>query len=208
MLRRGWMIRGNGMSLLERFTIARWRPLVAGLCGTAALVIWGMLFWGWLYQFFGIFNKLPVDRELADLLVANETATATYFFPWPRNTPETFAAFVEQHRTGPFFQLSYIREGVDPQSPTKILLGVLHYFVVAMLAAVLVRLALPTPASFGRRFLVVFLAGVIGTTFIRLSDPIWFHLPWQHALGNALYELIAWLLLGLVTGALLKHRTA
>lgn len=178
---------------------------LAGIGSTFALVVWGMIFWGWVHELFGIFNKLPGDTEVVELLIANGTTTGTYFFPWPRNTPETFADFVQQHKTGPFLQLSYIKEGVDPQAPTKILRGVFQYFVVSMIAVALLRLTMTASSSFWRKFSVVFLAGLMGTIFTRLSDPIWFHLPWPHTIGNAVYETVSWLLMGAVIAAILKH---
>ncbi len=181
------------------------RSFFAGICSTIVVVIWGMIFWGWLHEFFGIFNELPGEAKVVEILIANDTGTATYFFPWPRNTPETFANFVQQHKTGPFFQLSYIKEGVDPQAPGKILLGVLQYFVVSMLVVVLLRLTTTPATSFLRKFMLIFLAGLMGTIFIRLGDPIWFHLPWSHTFGNAVYEIVSWILMGMVTAALIKH---
>ncbi|MGQ0602749.1 MAG: hypothetical protein ACT4QE_13775 [Anaerolineales bacterium] len=181
------------------------RSALAALFSTVALVVWGTVFWGWAYEFFGIFNKLPADVEVVAVLEANGTTTGTYFFPWPRNTPESMAAFVAQHKTGPFFQLSYIKEGVDPQSPGKILLGVLQYLVVSMLGIGLLRLSAAHSASFARKFLVIFLAGLIGSVFIRLGDPIWFHLPWPHTLGNAVYEIVAWAVMGAVIGLTVKE---
>jgi len=179
--------------------------LLAGIGSTIVVVVWGMIFWGWVHEFFGVFNKLPGDTKVVEMLIANGTATGTYFFPWPRNTPETFANFVQQHKTGSFFQLSYIKEGVDPQAPGKILRGVFQYFAVSMIAVALLRLTMTPSASFLRKFIIVLLAGLMGTIFIRLGDPIWFHLPWQHALGQAVYEMVAWLLMGAVIAAILKH---
>lgn len=150
---------------------------LAGIGSTFALVVWGMIFWGWVHELFGVFNKLPGDTEVVELLIANGTTTGTYFFPWPRNTPETFADFVQQHKIGPFFQLSYIKEGVDPQAPAKILRGVLQYFIVSMIAVALVRLTITASTSFWRKFSVVFLAGLMGTLFIRLSDRFGFIYP-------------------------------
>lgn len=114
---------------------------------------------------------------------------------------------MQQHKTGPFFQLSYIKEGVDPQAPGKILLGVFQYFVVSMIAIALLSLTATSSAPFFRKFASIFLAGLIGTIFIRLSDPIWFHLPWQHAIGNAVYELVSWALMGAVIAAIVKPKT-
>ncbi|MBI1879819.1 MAG: hypothetical protein HYR94_16620 [Chloroflexi bacterium] len=130
--------------------------LLAGIGSTVALVVWGMIFWGWLHEVFGIFNKLPGDTEVVELLMANDTATGTYFFPWPRNTPLTMTA----------------------------------------------------STSFWRKFSVIFLAGLMGTIFIPLSDPIWFHLPWPHTIGNAVFEIVSWLLMGAVIAAILKQGKA
>jgi hypothetical protein len=104
-----------------------------------------------------------------------------------------------------FAVTGYIKEGVDPQAPAKILRGVLQYFVVSMIAVALVRLTMTAFTSFWRKFSVIFLAGLMGTFFIRLSDPIWFHLPWPHTIGNAVFEIVSWLLMGAVIAAILKH---
>lgn len=50
--------------------------------------------------------------------------------------------------------------------------------------------------SFGRRFSLVLLGGLLGTLFITIGDPIWFHLPWDYTRGVVLFELVAWALLG------------
>src|SRR6266540_2110778 len=70
-----------------------------------------MLFWGWAYELFGVFDTLPDAASVVAALQLAGTEAGTYFVPWPKNTPETFAQFVAQHTTGPFFQLSYSREG-------------------------------------------------------------------------------------------------
>jgi hypothetical protein len=44
----------------------------------------------------------------------------------------------------------------------------------------------------------------MGTLFIRLGEPIWFHLPWQHTLGHGVYEVVSWLLMGTITAMIIK----
>jgi hypothetical protein len=85
-------------------------------------------------------------------------------------------------------------------------LGTLQYFIVSLAAVFLLRFMLVVEAPFFKRFVAVFLAGLMGTLFIRLGDPIWFHLPWPHALGHAMYEVSAWGLLGLVLGVINPSR--
>jgi hypothetical protein len=116
--------------------------------------------------------------------------------PWPRDTPEAFRRFVAQHRSGPFYRLSYVREGVDPNSPGKILIGVLQYLVAAGTAVLITALA--SAPTFGRRFAILFLSGLLGSIFITIGDPIWFHMPWDHTVGVLLYEVVAWLLLAVI----------
>jgi hypothetical protein len=176
------------------------RAALAALAGMVGLVLWGMLFWGLLADPLGVFRRLPNDAAVTQLLEAGETPTGTYFMPWPRATPEQFAAFVAQHQAGPFYRLSYVREGIDPNSPGKLILGCLHYLAVATIAVGLVLVS--RTASFGRRLALVTLGGLLGTLFITLGDPIWFHLPWDYTLGVLLYELVAWALLGSIVARL------
>lgn len=174
--------------------------LVATFLGAVALVVWRMIFWGVLADPAGVFHTLPNAPAVTALLEANGTETGTYFMPWPRKSAEEFAAFTAQHEQGPFYMLMYIREGVDPNSPGKLLLGVVHYIVVALLAVLLLSIVrLP---AYWPRVATIFLAGLIGSIFITLGNPIWFHLPWDYTLGNLLYEGVSWLILGLTTAAI------
>jgi hypothetical protein len=151
-----------------------------------------------------LFQALPnepvVTKALGDL------PTGTYFVPWPMNTPETRRAFRDRHLAGGFYQISFVREGVDPQSGRKMAIGILHHAVAAGLAALL--LAVARPPTFSRRFLLVFLGGTMATVFATLGVPVWFHLSWPHALGRAGYELAAWAILGLTLGRMLRFGRA
>ena len=182
------------------------RAVMAVAGGAVVLVIWGMVFWGFLAPALGVFQALPDARGVTAALTDASTETGTYFMPWPRSTPEEFARFTAQHRSGPFYRLSYVREGVDPNSPLKIAVGIAQYVVVALLAVVLI-LAAGAP-GFRARFAIVVLAGLIGTVFITVGDPVWFHLPWDYTAGVILYEVVAWVLLGLTTAAITRRERA
>jgi hypothetical protein len=179
-----------------RMTLSRFLGAVAA--GTAALLVWGMVFWGAISPAAGMFRALPAEADVTRALGA--LPTGTYFVPWPMNTPETRRAFRDRHVAGGFYQLSFVREGADPQSGRKLLAGVLHHALAAALGALL--LAAARPPTSARRFLVVVLAGSMAMVFATLGVPVWFHLPWGHALGRAAYELAAWALLGAVLAPL------
>jgi len=178
--------------------------LLASLASTLALLIWGMLFWGILYEPTKTFKSEVLDESILNSLVSNDVKTGTYFYPWPRNTKETAKVWLEKHKEGPFFKLSYVREGVNPQAPIKFLFGFIHNFITCLLASLILFLALPSLKSFIKRFLIVFCAGLMGTIYIQLGDPIWFHLPWDYPLGVLLYELVSWAILGLILGRMIK----
>lgn len=183
------------------------RFIFAVTIATVAMVAWGMVFWGSFSEPLGVFNGLPDDAGVRAALQASNPATGTYFSPFDRSTPEKMNEWLGMHRSGPFFKLSYVREGADPQSPSKMAGGVLHYLVVSLIAAGIVLLGgaeRPRVARFG----MVFLAGMMGTVFIQFGDVVWFHLPLDYPLGNLIYETGCWALLGGILAPLLPGRSA
>src|SRR5262245_45967794 len=97
------------------------RVVKATLVATLLHLVWGMAFWGFISPAVGMFRTLPSEPAVTKAL--GDLPTGTYFVPWPMNTPETRAVFRARHQAGGFYQLSYIREGVDPQSGGKFLRG-------------------------------------------------------------------------------------
>ena len=171
--------------------------LVPPIAGALALTVWGMAFWGVLYDPLQVFqDKNPAIEEIAGVLQDAETPTGTYFYPWPRNTAETMDAWLQQHRAGPFFKLSYVAQGADPQSAAKMTRGIGLYVLVAALATTLLAVARVPPEARLRSMAAVFLGGAMGTLLIQVGDPVWFHLPWDYVRGNVVFELVAWALLG------------
>jgi len=191
--------------IFRKFRVA----VIASVLGTVAILAWGMLFWGLLYAPLGVFREKPVDSVIVDALDVSGLPTGTYFHPWPRDTPDAKRAWVAGHTRGPFFRLSYVREGADPESPWKIGFGVLHNLVVAGMATALLLLAGRGAGTFGNRFLLVAVAGTMGTVLIQLGDAVWFHMPLDYAIGAAVYQIVCWLLLaGILAAYLTSTRLA
>lgn len=102
----------------------------------------------------------------------------------------------------PFFRLAYVREGVDPASPRKLLLGALHYLTVALIAVAIGTFV--ASAGFRSTFAAVFLGGLLGSDFITIGEPVWFHLPWDYTRGVIVFEVISWLLLAVLVARLVR----
>jgi hypothetical protein len=178
------------------------RPALATLAGTFVLVAWGMLFWGLLASPLGMFHVLPGNEQITSVLQLKDAPTGTYFVPWPRDTPEQFDAFIARHKAGSFYKLSYIKEGVDPASPAKNLLGTLQYVTVSAMAVALLLIA--RREKFTDRFLIVLIGGLLGTNLITVGDPVWFHMPTDYATGALIFEVVCWLLLAATTAKLVQ----
>ena len=178
------------------------RMALAALAGAIVLIVWGMIFWGFLAPPLGVFHALPNATQVTAALTAGGASTGTYFMPWPRRTKEELRRFVAQHKSGPFYRVSYAREGVDPSSPGKILAGCALDLGVS--AAAVALLAVAGARSSGRRFLIVLIAGLLGSAFITVGDPVWFHMPWDYVRGVLLYELVSWFLLAATLAWLAK----
>ena len=183
------------------------RVFLATSANTVALLLWGLIYWGVLYEPLNVFNDLPNQQSVAQLLQDNQTPTGTYFYPWPRNSTAAMADWLKNHIEGPIFRLSYVEVGVNPQSPVKLIIGGIHYFVVSLIGCWLLTLTGYSLNTFGKRLLAVFLAGSLGTLYIQLSDAIWLHLPWWHTLSQVLYDLVSWLIMGTILGNMVKPRS-
>jgi hypothetical protein len=48
------------------------------------------------------------------------------------------------------------------------------------------------------RFKALLLAGLIGSLYITVGDPVWFGMPWDNALGVLLYQVVSWVLMAAV----------
>jgi hypothetical protein len=176
---------------------------IATALGALAILAWGMLFWGVLYDSVGVIKPGTLDPIIVDALEVSGIPTGTYVHPWPRDTVEAKRAWVTEHAEGPFFRLSYVREGVDPNSIRKLVFGVLHNSIVAAMATGLILLAGRGMGTFGSRFMLVTLAGLMGTVLIQAGDAVWFHMPMDYVLGAMLYQIVSWLLLAFILSAYL-----
>ena len=186
------------------------RTVAGAVICAAALMIWGFLFWVVLIPPGTTLKRLPGEVGLVRELAEAVPESGSYYFPLPplkdgtEQGPGVMESFRERHVSGPIGLLHYSRKGSDPFSMVTYLLGFAHFFLSALLAAILLMLALPALETFVGRAAFVFGLGLFATVAMRLGDPIWWKLPWEFHLTSALYHLISWLIAGLVLAAVVK----
>lgn len=192
------------------------RVILAAVLAAVVMFLWGFVFWG-VTGFparMGFMSPFPGDEDGSTggklwELVGDEGVTGVYIYPWPvsmDSDEETIEQYSARHREGPRAQLFYNKEGAEPMGPAVMGLGWLHYFVLALLAGIVLKMALPALTSFGQRVCVGTIIGLIGAIWSTIGGAIWFSHPWGYAIVDAAYGIVAGLLMAVVLAAIIKPR--
>lgn len=181
---------------MKKFLLA---PALAAL----AMFVLGAVYWMSPLPYRAL---TPVGDNSAAALALGEVfpATGTYLIPGPEISDP--ALLNELYRRGPSAEVHFVREGHEPMEPAVFVMGLVHYFIVALLLAALVnRFAGPTPSYSGVVKLTA-LVGLVGAVLICLTDPVWWHHPWGWPMAKAIYAVLATTVAGLVLGRFFRMR--
>lgn len=176
--------------------------LLGALAGTVVLMIWGFLFWSVLPYGSLVMKGLPDGEAYASALAESVPETGVYQYPaFPADaTEDEMGRFYAEHKRGPLVQIFYRAEGAPPGAAKVYLLGFLHFFASALLAAFLLRYSGAGLHGWGWRVLFVTLLGLFAGVAAELAKPIWWYNPWDFALYQVVYLVTGWLFAGLVLG--------
>lgn len=171
-----------------------------------------IFFWGWAYwelipkninlpQQVDPWTSFPAENEeaIVSTLKNSLSQDGVYMYPPVDYSDES----KEKHSLGPLVQLRYAAGGVD--MPTTMRNGFAHMAVSALLCAILLAIAEPL-CCYSLRVFFVFLVGVFAAVWVDGGLPIWWNYPWNYALYFGIYHASAWLLAGIVLGAVVKRR--
>jgi hypothetical protein len=186
------------------------RLIVGSLLAALALMLWGMAFWAASPFMERYFQPLPVEAEgIVGTLKFALPKSGNYLYPYADDSSSAaMQEVVDQLAAGPMVHITYRKEGVDADMGKAMAIGLIHYFLTALIAGSLLLIALPGLATFPKRVAVVTLASLFGAVLINGSNPIWFHHPWEFYLAVSIYHIGAGLIAGLVLGAIIKPKTA
>ena len=76
--------------------------------------------------------------------------------------------------------------------------GFMHNFVACFLIGLLLLKASPALATYGARVGFVLPAGVTIAFFVEVAAVIWWRMPLISQIVSALYDVLAWLIAGLI----------
>lgn len=169
-----------------------------------ALAALAMFLWGFIY--FGIsgipYRALEDSTGLAAAL-SSLPADGAYAVPDPRSGEEAMAAAM---KTGPVAMVHFRKAS---QSMGSIMIkGYIHEFISCLLLVVLLVRCESSLKTYRCRVMFSLVVGVLIAFFSHGCSAIWWQQSWSWSLMMMLYDVIAWLLAGLVLGKMAAPKAA
>ena len=190
------------------------RVLLGSLLSAVVLFFWGWIYWHFVPPLSGAWRAIPVEIEERLVQDLDESLSVNGVYMYPRSDtsrPDQNAAheeWIKKNQTGPRFMIFFNTQGFAQRDMSKTLIaGFVHMLVCSLFCGGLLASAGPM-CCYPARVFFVFMVGLFATVWINFSNPIWFHHPWDNALLFAGYNTVAWLLAGLVLGAIVSKRKA
>ncbi|MCZ6531514.1 MAG: hypothetical protein O7A08_00965 [SAR324 cluster bacterium] len=186
------------------------RVIYGGALGAVVLMAFGYLYWALLLPPGTAIREVRDQPRLADALRSLLPAAGTYFIPHASASRQQSQGPRDgDHRPPPELRgavamVHFNPQGGNPLSAQTYFLSFAHFVLSAGLAALLLAVALPALATYRRRAGFVFGLALFATFAVRLTDPIWYRLPWAYFLYSSLYLLVGWALAALVIAAVVR----
>jgi hypothetical protein len=163
---------------------------------TIALYLWGMLYWGVNPLPYRTWRQTTDDAGVRQALLQYFPVAGTYFVPGLHHDDATLNQLFAE---GPIVFVHHTSREGRPLHDTGIMVkGFVLDFVVVVLIALLLEFAAPALGTYGQRIKLVAIAGLTATILVDGGDIVWWYLPWDWKLQQAIYTFGAWLVSGLV----------
>jgi hypothetical protein len=176
------------------------------LVGALVLFMSGFIWYGLLPFADASFAQLPNEPAIVQTLQSSNLESGTYIYPKMIRDggPTSMDEWMALHEKGPLFEVRYHKEGAAPGGFGMMGTGFVHFLIVALIAAGMLRMALPVLPTYGKRVIFVMMLGIFAAVLVQPSGPIWFYYPWDRAISDIFYTAVSWLLAGLAMGGIIK----
>jgi hypothetical protein len=150
-------------------------------------------------------SALPGEEAVLAALRANVREDGFYFFPAagmsPDMTEAEHEAWVERMRRGPTGMMVVHPQGAEPMMARQLVLELLSDVLAALLVAFGLAHVL---APYGRRVVLVALAGVFAWLAVSVSYWIWYGFPDVYLCAELVDQVGGWLLAGLAMAKIVR----
>lgn len=177
------------------------KPVLTGAAIAAVVVFfWGFVYWGISPFPYQIMNPVRDEPGLTQALATYLPGGGAYLMPHPSDP-----SMEKKVQAGPLAMIIY-RSGGGRSPGVVFGGGFLHMLVSAFLMGLVLQRALPALATYGARVGFVFLAGLAGATYGHLGAPFWWNQPLRFHGLFFVYDVVSWLLVGLVLARFVRGR--
>jgi hypothetical protein len=188
------------------------RILLAGVLGGLAMFVWLSL----AHVVLGIgsvgIKEFPDEQAMLGAMRTSLPQSGFYIFPGmgqPSGATRAqqsaaMQAYQQKIQNGPSGMLIYHPNGQKALSPGQLITEFTTNIIQGLLAAFLLSLATGL-RSYAARVGFVTLAGIVAGITTNISYWNWYGFPASYTASYALTEIVGFLCIGLVAGAIIKH---
>lgn len=174
------------------------RKLFAGsLLAAVAVFIFGAVYWSSPVMSAGA-REVADDAAAQVILREAFPETGIYWVPGMNLYAQDAERYNALHEAGPAAMINIVQEPGPPMASSTFVAGFLHEWIVCFLIGLLLLRVAPALPSYGSRVGFVTLAGFVMAVFVDFGAVIWWKMPLAFQLVDGLYNVIVWLLAGLV----------
>ena len=177
------------------------KTILAVLLATAAMFVFGMVFWMSPLPYNYIENT-ALDGSVQQALREHFPRSGTYFVP---GLAEDMALIEELHEQGPLAMVHVTAEGRPVMAASIFAWGFLHQLAIVAVLAGLMSLGRPNLISYTRRLKFVAVAGLLAA-LMPLADVVWWYAPPGFPGITAVYNFLSVLVAGAVLAVFIKPR--
>ena len=171
--------------------------LVGSLLAAVAIFIFGAVYWSSPVMGAGA-RDVADDAAAQAVLKEMFPETGIYWIPGMSLYAQDSERYNVLHEAGPTAMINIIHEPGPPMAPSTFVAGFLHEWVVCFMIGLLLLRVAPALPTYGSRVGFVTMAGFVMAVFVDLGAVIWWRLPLALELADGVYNVVAWLLAGLV----------
>jgi hypothetical protein len=175
--------------------------IVGTLLAALAMFVWGAIYWAVLPTMPLSTETVQSDDALGTAMLASLPKSGTYTVP---DLHGDVSQLEQKHLKGPIAIIHFHREGMAMMDPGILIRGFLHGWAAVAVAALVLQMCLPALPSYCSRLWFFASIGLLMAVFKDGGGAVWRLHSAKWAGVEALYDVLAWVVAGLVLAKFLK----